>query len=199
LDSLRASTAYQHTRPTNQCLSSSRPPKTTLEKEHILLLGATGATGLVFLNTIQTLPRQSRPKVTAYVRSRSKLPPNIQTDLSILIVEGALNDAYVIESAMQGVTTVISFVGVYISLSHAVLRTKPTPIASAFPVIFSAMRTNGVSRILVLSTPSTFPQTVETLSWKWAFYNAMPPLLVPQGNAEMKGIAEKVSAQSQQD
>jgi hypothetical protein len=119
----------------------------TLEKEHILLLGATGATGLVSLNHIQTLPPQWRPKLTAYVRSRSKLTPNIQTDSSILIVEGALNDAKVMESAMQGVTTVISFLGAYISLSHALLRTKPTPIASAFPVIFSAMRTNGVSRI----------------------------------------------------
>jgi hypothetical protein len=85
------------------------------------------------------------------------------------------------ESAMQGVTTVISFLRAYISLSHALFRTKPPPIASAFPVIFSSMHTNGVSRILVLSTPSAFLQPAETLSWKWAFYNVMPPMLVPQG------------------
>jgi nucleoside-diphosphate-sugar epimerase len=164
--------------------------------EHILLLGGTGATGLVFLKHITTLPPTSRPKVTTYVRNRSRLPPNIEADPSIDIVEGALNDAKALNTAMKGVTTVISFLGAYVSLYHAVTRTTPTPIADSFPAIFDAMRTNGVRRIMVLSTPSAFPQPSEVLSWKWwIITSVLPSVLVPQGKAEMKGIAERTSDQ----
>lgn len=160
----------------------------TIEKEQILLLGASGATGLVFLSHIQTLPPGVRPKLTAYVRTRSRLPATIQQDDTIHIVEGNLTDAAALETAMQGATTVISFLGAYVSLTHFLLRTKPTPIADAFPGIFAAMRKHSVKRILALSTPSAFPQPSETLSWKWALYNTLPVLVVPQGKAEMRAL-----------
>jgi hypothetical protein len=168
----------------------------SLTKEHILLLGGTGATGLVFLNHISTLPPASRPQVTAYVRNRSKLPAEVQNNASVHIVEGALDDAKALTTAMKGVTTIISFLGAYVSLYHAITRTTPTPIADSFPAIFDAMRANAVKRIIVLSTPSAFPQPSEVLSTKWWLVTSvLPSVAAPQGKAEMKGIAEETSRQ----
>ncbi len=141
----------------------------SLAKEHILLLGGSGATGLAFLKHFRTLPSTSRPKLTVYVRGTSKLPPEVLSHEAINIVEGALNDVNRLTKVMQGVSVVISFLGAYLSLYHAVFRSTPTPIADSFLAIFDAMRSNDVSRILVLSTPSAFPQAGETLSWKYWF------------------------------
>ena len=161
-----------------------------------MLLGGSGATGLAFLKHFRTLPSTSRPKLTVYVRGTSKLPSEVFSHEAIKIVEGALNDVNRLSKAMQGVTVVISFLGAYLSLFHAVFRTTPTPIADSLPAIFDAMRSNDVSRILVLSTPSAFPQAGETLSWKyWFLTTVMPSVLAPQGKAEMKAIAERTSAQ----
>lgn len=172
----------------------------SLKDSHILLLGGTGATGLVFLRHITTLPPTTRPKVTAYVRNRSRLPSDIHDNTSIDIVEGALKDTQALTTAMHGVTTVVSFLGAYVSLYHAITRTTPTPIADSFPAIFDAMRANAVKRILVLSTPSAFPQPSEVLSWKWwIITSVLPSVVVPQGKAEMKGIAEKTSQQGDMD
>lgn len=168
----------------------------SLTSEHVLLLGGTGATGIVFLKHISTLPLASRPQVTAYVRNRSKLPADIQTNASIHIVEGALNNVQALTMAMKGVTTVVSFLGAYVSLYYAITRTTPTPIAGSFPAIFDTMRANDVKRIIVLSTPSAFPQPSEVLSTKWWLVTSvLPSLAAPQGKAEMKGIAEKTSGQ----
>lgn len=59
------------------------------------------------------------------------------------------------------------------------------------PAVFSAMRRAGLRRILVLSTPSGYKPEGETLSWSWTFLAViMPRAAAPQGDAEMRGIAE---------
>ncbi|KAJ7151112.1 hypothetical protein C8R46DRAFT_493770 [Mycena filopes] len=156
----------------------------------ILILGATGLSGLIFIQIALSQPNP--PALTLLVRSRAKLSSDIQKQTRV--VEGGLTDADALSKAMEGVDVVVSFVGGYPSLSAFVFRTKNTPIADSFPGILAAMRANGVKRILALSTPSFAPDSAEVFSLKWSLYCAGPKLLVPEGNAEMVGIAEAVAA-----
>ncbi|KAJ6631158.1 hypothetical protein B0H10DRAFT_2427608 [Mycena sp. CBHHK59/15] len=156
----------------------------------ILVLGATGVSGLAFIQVALSEP--TPPKLTLYVRSRNKLPDGIEARARV--VEGALTDEAALRDAMDGVDSVVSFLGAYVSFSAFVFRTKTTPIADSFKVVIAAMKAKGVTRILALSTPS-FSPVPETFSLGWSLYGAIPKVAVPQGNAEMVAIAETVAAE----
>ncbi|KAJ7627616.1 hypothetical protein DFH06DRAFT_1227680 [Mycena polygramma] len=156
----------------------------------ILILGATGVSGLAFIQVALSEPNP--PQLTLLVRSRAKLPAEVEQQTRV--VEGSLTDRDALMKAMDGVDTVISFLGAYISLSAFVFRTKTTPIADAFPGILSVMRAKGVKRIFALSTPSFSPDPTEVFSWGWTLYSLMPKVVVPQGNAEMVAIGKTVAA-----
>jgi hypothetical protein len=113
----------------------------------------------------------------------------------VRVVEGALTDERALKDAMTGVDTVVSFLGAPVSLSAFIWRTKTTPIADSFPTVFRAMRAQGAKRILALSTPS-YKVSSEEKSWTVWLLGCMPPIFVPQGNAEMVAIARNVAAQS---
>ena len=136
--------------------------------------------------------------MTLYVRSRSKLPADTLSNPAVRVVEGSLTDETALEDAMTGVSTVISFLGAYASLSAFIWRTKTTPIADSFPNIFRVMRAKGTKRILALST-SAYDVNSEEKSWMFWLFGLMPPVFVPQGNAEMVAIARNVAAQSDLD
>lgn len=172
-----------------------------MSEEHVLLLGASGETGIVFLNHYLTLT--NAPLLTLYIRAsgRAKLPKTVADSPNIRIFEGGLTDRQAFEKALSAggpfpqVTTVLSFLGAYISLWYFITRQKPTPIADAFhSTILPTMREVGVKRILALSTPGGFKYPEESAKMTWsAWLNLLPPkIIVPQGNAEMAGIAEAV-------
>jgi hypothetical protein len=186
-----------------------------MENEHILLLGATGASGLAFIDAVLGTTTTRMPKLTLYIRpgSKSKLPASAMSNVgNIRIVEGHLDDVQALREALsassstnpgssfQPVTTVISFLGAYLSLKAIFTRDKSHPIADAFqsavlPAIIKTCNPNpSPPRILVLSTPTAFCYSSErkAMPWKWWFYTCIPILFAPQGNAEMKGIAEAV-------
>ncbi|KAJ7787167.1 hypothetical protein B0H14DRAFT_3581215 [Mycena olivaceomarginata] len=156
----------------------------------ILVLGATGASGLAFIQVALSLP--SPPTLTLYVRSRAKLPAGVEKQARI--VEGSLSDQDALSKALEGVDTVVSVLGAYRSLQAFILRTTSTPIGDAFPGILSAMRAKGVKRIFALSTPSFSPDSSEVFSRGWSAFTFMPKVVVPQANAEMVAIAEAVTA-----
>ncbi|KAJ7145369.1 hypothetical protein C8R43DRAFT_1012497 [Mycena crocata] len=158
----------------------------------ILLLGATGPSGLAFIQVAFSQPNP--PRLTLYVRSQSrhKLPADVGEKARV--VEGSLTDREALLDAMDGIDTVISFVGGYMSLKTFVLRAKPTPLADSFEGILAAMRTKGATRIFALSTPSFSPDPSEKLPLNWWLYHFLPIAMAPQGNAEMVGIAEAVAA-----
>ncbi|CAK5272260.1 unnamed protein product [Mycena citricolor] len=161
---------------------------------HILVFGATGATGRTF--TRIALARSDPPALTLYVRSRAKLELSPDEEKRVRIVEGGLTDENMLREAVSGgVDAVVSFLGAYVSLSAFLLRTKTTPIADSFPTILSIMRESGVRRILVLSTPSFAPPppATELLPLKWSLYGMFPKIAAPQGNAEMVEIAQTVA------
>ncbi|KAJ7484717.1 hypothetical protein FB451DRAFT_1555157 [Mycena latifolia] len=136
----------------------------------ILLLGATGVSGLAFI----------------------QLPAGVETQTRI--VEGDLTDEGALLEAMDGVDTVVSMLGAYASLSGVFFRSTKTPIADSFKGIMAAMRAKGATRIFALSTPSYSPDAAETFPLKWWLSGLMPKALVPQGNAEMVGIGKNVAA-----
>lgn len=109
-----------------------------------------------------------------------------------------MTDEIALKDAMDGVDTVVSFLGAPVSLSAFIWRTKTTPIGDSFPTVFRAMRAQDVKRILALSTPS-YHVGSEQKSWTFWLLGFMPPLFVPQGNAEMVAIARNVAAQSDLD
>lgn len=180
--------------------------------EHILLLGASGLSGLAFIQEYLDISsdEDSRPYLTLYVRGsgRSKLTPvlpsattNDRPATKIRIVEGGLTDKQAVRAALSAdesfpkVTIVTSVLGAYPTLYHFITRTTPTPIANAInKVIVPAMLELDIKRILVLSTPGAFPILKETeqKSWGWYFNSWIPYVIVPQGHAEMKGIAHAV-------
>lgn len=170
----------------------------------ILILGATGVSGLTFIPIALTLPNP--PAIMLYVWSRTKLPAGIEKQARI--VEASLTDQDALLRAMEGADIVISVLGADRSLQAFVLRTKTTvftvplafsfwlvqllapPIGDTFPGILSAMRMKGIKRIFALSTPSTSPNPSEVYSYSWSAYVLLAKVVVPQGDAEMMAIAE---------
>ena len=175
------------------------------ERQNILVLGATGVSGLIFLRHVQSLPIQSRPALSLLVRNASKLPKEVTEDKSIRIVTGGLSDAKALDQSMSnGTTAVVSFLGSYVSWPNVFLRrTEPTPIADTMPAVFDAMRRNNVKRVLTLSTLSGWQQPgEETSKLPWSFYIFtifFPRFIVPQGNMEMHRIAEQTRKQNDLD
>ncbi|RVX73269.1 hypothetical protein B0A52_02911 [Exophiala mesophila] len=174
-----------------------------MTQRHILLLGGTGLSGIEFIK--HALKQPTPPLLTLLVRkgSKSKLPTEALEHGSVKIVEGALDDIATLNQALAvpedtnqpSVTVVISFLGAYMALKPIITRDKSHPIANAFEsTILPAMKSNGVSRIIALSTPTGCYSSAEakSITWKWWFYTWMPALLAPQGNAEMAGIANAI-------
>lgn len=179
--------------------------------QHILLLGASGLSGLAFIQEyLEISDDGTKPYLTLYVRKsgRAKLATVLDSTKAddnpkakIRIVEGELDDSRAIQKALAAddsrpqVTTVISVLGAYMSLYYFLTRMKPTPITDALnDTIIPAMNELQITRILVLSTASAFPlaEEKERQSWGWYSHNLLPTIVVPQGSAEMKGIAHAV-------
>lgn len=155
-----------------------------------------GASGLAFIEVALNLPKP--PHLVLYVRTPSKLPPDIAKNTNVSLVKGELTDYDALTSTMKdhSVTTVVSFLGAYVSFSAMLTRRTDTPIADSFPTIIRAMEANEVKRILALSTPAYWVEERDVATWTMSIFGAMPKLLVPQGNAEMIKIAKSVSESS---
>ncbi|WWC71164.1 uncharacterized protein I206_105117 [Kwoniella pini CBS 10737] len=159
-----------------------------MSAETILVLGATGASGVAFLKHV--LPLSNGPNVSLLVRNRSKLPQELVTEYAskVRIVEGGLTDESKLDEVMDGVTSVVSFLGAYMSFYYLLTRYKPTPIADSFPLIKRVMKKHGVERLLALSTPA---HSLPGEEYTWIQYITtmiFPPVVVPQGSAEMDAI-----------
>ncbi|KAF2808627.1 NAD(P)-binding protein [Mytilinidion resinicola] len=166
-----------------------------MAKQRILVLGATGGTGLAFIK--EALVHASQPNLTLLIRTPSKVSQEYRNNSRITIVKGELNDRIAVEKALQGVTAVVSFLGPYMTLKATLLRDTSTPIADSLPTLFTAMRSANITRMLALSTPTGLPQpTFEEKSWSWWAAGWFIYLVAPQGNAEMTKIGKLVSSQT---
>ncbi|CAH0030153.1 unnamed protein product [Clonostachys rhizophaga] len=163
-----------------------------MDSNVILVLGATGQSGLAFIE--ETLQLADPPKLVLYVRNKAKVPETAIQSAEVCVVSGDLADYETLSSAMQqhSVTTVVSFLGAYVSASAVITRAKPTPIADSFPVIIDAMKKSGVRHLMALSTPSYWVEGQDVSTWRLTMYGLMPVIFAPQGNAEMVKIAQEV-------
>lgn len=130
-----------------------------------------------------------------YVRTPSKIPERLSSHSRVSVVTGSLSDYNTLDSALKShhVTAVVSFLGAYPSISNLITRGKDTPIANCFPGIIKTMKENGVHRLLALSTLNYWVDGKDVGNWKLSLYSLFPKAVVPQGNAEMVGIAEAVN------
>ncbi|KAK4689583.1 hypothetical protein P7C73_g507, partial [Tremellales sp. Uapishka_1] len=152
----------------------------------ILLLGATGASGQIFLK--YALGLDPKPKITVYVRNASKLPSDIASQVKI--VQGDLSDRSKVDEAMQGVDAVVSVLGAYATLGNFWDRKKETPLATELVTVKESMKAHNVKRVLALST-GAHSVPGEKYNWsQWFFNQIMPPFMTPSGSATMTAIAE---------
>jgi len=101
---------------------------------NITIFGATGRVGSEFLHHAL----EDGHKVTALVRSTSKLPPH--KNLTIYI--GDIRKAYDVQEAVKGADSVFSAIG----------TDKTTTLSDAIPLIIEAMNQHGVKRIITIGT-----------------------------------------------
>ncbi|KAL5114759.1 hypothetical protein ACEQ8H_007376 [Pleosporales sp. CAS-2024a] len=151
---------------------------------HILVIGATGLSGLEFCNA--ALARGHA--LTLYVRNPSKVPADIAKNANVSVATGTLEDVASFERAAQ------SGPKVFVSFAGPVSRAKGTPVTEAMKRLFPILVANDFKRAMVLCTSAhVAPQDKSALKWK-----AVGILIKAVGGSgfeEFKGIGTIVSAQ----
>ena len=135
----------------------------------------------------------SKPHLTLLVRTPSKLNPEWLSHPQITVIEGSLTGTTAVFKAAADATSVVSFLGAYITLSNFLTRDTSTPIANALESrLFPAMKAAGVKRIIMLSSVGRFQRPGDYVPYGkyWLFTYVAPKTVVPGGAAEMKRIGE---------
>uniref|UniRef100_A0A7S3K6N9 NAD(P)-binding domain-containing protein n=1 Tax=Aureoumbra lagunensis TaxID=44058 RepID=A0A7S3K6N9_9STRA len=118
-----------------------------MASENILVLGATGPSGIVLLRELlhRKLP------VLAYCRTPSKIPEDISSDPLLEVVKGEMSQRDALSNAISKSRAIISLLGP----TSAKLLSK-TEFADYYRMIVPLMKEHGVSRILALGTISIY-------------------------------------------
>ncbi|KXT11604.1 hypothetical protein AC579_161 [Pseudocercospora musae] len=138
---------------------------------HILLLGATGPSGLTFAETALAAGHQ----LTLYARNPSKFSPSIQSHANVKIVEGEFSDSDKVKEALSSSATIlVSVLGPSIPLKY-----NGTPVThfhsyskTLFPSLLDLKKSGDskIERILICSTPSFHsPNNDDSFSPLWLF------------------------------
>ncbi|KAK5325778.1 hypothetical protein LTR93_003998 [Exophiala xenobiotica] len=112
--------------------------------KHILVLGATGQTGLDFCS----MALEQGHSLTLYVRNPDKVPAEIKDNRKVTVIKGPLDDESGLEKAVtSGPTVFVSFAG-------PTFGSKGTPVTDAMKKLFPLLSANHYERALVLGTCS---------------------------------------------
>lgn len=111
-----------------------------------LVLGATGPAGILLVR--EALDTYKHCTVVIYARSPGKIPEDITSNKSIVIIEGQLDDFEEVSKALEGVHVVLSALGP--SANHP----ANTPLAKGYSNIIAGMNKHGVKRLICLGTAS---------------------------------------------
>ncbi|KAJ5581543.1 hypothetical protein N7535_000163 [Penicillium sp. DV-2018c] len=128
---------------------------------HILLVGATGPSGLEFCKAALSQGHN----LALYVRSPDKLPAEITANANVSVVKGTLEDVSTFQqAAASGPTVFVSFAG---PTSYS----AGTPITDAMKNIFPILVANNYKRAMVLGTCSyVAPEDQGSLKWKASIF-----------------------------
>jgi len=116
----------------------------------ILILGATGPTGILLVR--QALQKYESCTLVLYVRSPQKIPGDLASSPSVIIIQGQLGDTDKLDKAMEGVEVVLSALGP--SVKRGPFHPPDTPLARAYLHIIELMNQHGVKRLVCLGTAS---------------------------------------------
>jgi uncharacterized protein YbjT (DUF2867 family) len=147
----------------------------------LTVFGATGATGKLLVEQALAAGNQ----LVACVRNPSKIKASHE---HLTIVQGELFDLAAIERAVHGTEAVISALGPRPGEDRQV-----RPLTGGMQNILAAMQTNGVRRLIVLSTPSASdPNDLPDL--KFRFLVGLIKTVMRPAYEEIVGIAQLVRA-----
>ncbi|KAL1984024.1 hypothetical protein VTN96DRAFT_9621 [Rasamsonia emersonii] len=126
-------------------------------KMHILVIGASGQTGLEFC----TAALKQGHRLTLYVRNPNKIPIDVASHANVTVIKGSLEDVSGLQQATaSGATIFVSFAG-------PGAKSRGTPITNSMKLIFPLLIANNFKRALVLGTCSfQAPQDKGALKWK---------------------------------
>ncbi|KAI5360572.1 Putative NAD(P)-binding domain, NAD(P)-binding domain superfamily [Septoria linicola] len=165
---------------------------------HFLVLGATGPSGIIFLETAL----QAGHNLTVYARSPEKLPQHIRslalsTNASpqVQIIKGnfdASSKSALTQAIRSGATHLVSFAG-------PAIPAKGTPITEFYEkVLYPLIQEDEeatIKRVMVLSTPSfKVPNEGDRFSIKWWFGVQFVYWLFGSAWAEVNGIGNATKA-----
>jgi len=115
---------------------------------HILVLGATGAIGILLIREALAASHT----VVVYARSPQKIPEDLVNHEDVTIIQGGLTDVETLKRALEGVHAVVSALGP--AVSKGPLHPSGTPIAKGYAVVVEAMKQQNVKRLIALGTSS---------------------------------------------
>ncbi|KAJ5623207.1 hypothetical protein N7490_011812 [Penicillium lividum] len=151
---------------------------------HILVLGATGQSGLDFCRAALLQGHQ----LTLYVRSPKKIPEDIASATAVSVVEGTLEDQSKLREAIaSGPTVFVSFAG-------PVSRANGTPVTDAMKIIFPLLIENNYKRALVLGTCS-YPAPEDKGGFKWKASVILIKIIGGSAYQEFNGLGSFVASQ----
>ncbi|CZT16121.1 uncharacterized protein RCC_01962 [Ramularia collo-cygni] len=153
---------------------------------HILVLGATGPSGIAFVEEAL----KAGHELTIYARNPSKLPEDVQQNSHVQVIKGTFEDMDTATQALHtGATALVSFAG-------PGMPAKGTPVSEFYERLFSIIRNDNstsIRRCLILATPS-FAVPEDGSSWKWWFVVRLVKTFLGDAYAEVTGIGRVVSA-----
>ncbi|KAG6812061.1 hypothetical protein H0H92_004592 [Tricholoma furcatifolium] len=117
---------------------------------HVLILGATGATGILLSRRV--LEAIDSSTLVLYVRSVEKVPDDLKSHPSVTVLQGQLTDRDALANAMGGVDVVLSALGPIVK--NGPFHPRNTPLAHAYITIIDLMHQQGIKRLICLGTAS---------------------------------------------
>ncbi|MGV6484097.1 NAD(P)-dependent oxidoreductase [Stenotrophomonas indicatrix] len=145
----------------------------------VALFGATGRTGQYLIE--EGLTRSM--DLTVFARSSTEFE-----DLRVRVVRGDLTDITALRSAISGADAVLSALGPT-SLQHP----KDLPITHATEAIISAMKLEGVKRLVAIST-GTAVDPADGSDWKISLPAEVIKLLMKSSYQDIIGLARAIRA-----
>ncbi|KAF2457387.1 hypothetical protein BDY21DRAFT_343685 [Lineolata rhizophorae] len=155
---------------------------------HILVLGATGPSGIAFCR----YALEEGHTLTVYVRTPTKIPSDIESHSSVSVIVGPLDDAEALRKAAGcGAKTVVSFLGPLVTIPP---KFSGTPITDGYKLLYPMLVDAGFTRGLFLSTPSADdPSDKRGFYWRTAIFGIRT--LGGSAYAEITGLHSFISSQ----
>jgi hypothetical protein len=117
---------------------------------HILVLGGTGAIGLLLIREL--LASQANHTLVVYARSPNKLPDDLTSHDRVKVAKGELMDRDAMSAALEGIHAVVSTLGP--AVSKGPFHPPGTPLAKGYKLLIELMQERNITRLIALGTAS---------------------------------------------